>query len=303
MRVRRWIGVAAVVLAGCGGGAGAAATGPAATGPAATGPAVAEPAAAATQTAPAPAAPPATPNPEPSPAAAGQDSVGTALAIAPEGLEAPEAVAAAAWIAAVAQGDHTTAWSLLGPRSQAELGSQERLTAMGAELREGWGAWATAPDRVIFRSGVLSSSGEGRLSVVTLVGTVTQEGVTERRTIAVPAYAVADSDDPADGRFEPFAEAGTDLTIEIPGEGATVWCEETAAVYATGPMEYATATASLDGAAPFEPDFRTELAEPGRIVFPLPDPPGAGEHVVTLALVTEAGSIYADASRYTAGGC
>jgi hypothetical protein len=248
---------------------------------------------------PSQAGPAATPAPSAPASEASDGALG--IAVPQEARDAPEAAAARAFIEAIDEQDFSTAWELLGPRSQDALGSQEALEADRTAFSEGWGAWAHSPDVVFFRSAVLATSGEGRLSVVTLTGTVSQEGVTGVRTVAVPAWTIGDSDDPADGRFEPFAQGDVPLTIEDPVEEGTVACDDVV-IAAAGPMEYDFATASVDGAYEFTPDFDTEHAEPGRIVFPVDAPLSPGEHIVTFAIVTAAGQPHVDAVRFTVEG-
>jgi hypothetical protein len=223
------------------------------------------------------------------------------LTVPPGSVDAPEAAAARAFVEAVAEGDFATAWDLLGPRSQEVLGSRAALEEERSALAEGWGAWASAPDAVIFHAATLASSGEGRLSIVTFTGTLTQEGTTGLRTVAAPAWVENDSDDPADGRFEPFAPGDVPLIINDPVEAGTVACADVA-VSAEGPMEFDSAVASLDGDLMFTPNLDTELAEPGLITFPVESPPSPGEHVLTFGLVTDQGTPYADAVRFTVEG-
>jgi hypothetical protein len=267
---------------------------------------------------PATASPTPTPTPTPSPSTsddttpteqtsdpAAQDTPSpppvSGLAVPPGSLEAPEAVAARAFVEAIAEGDFASAWDLLGPRSQEALGSRAALEEERSALAEGWGAWATASDAVVFHAATLASSGEGRLSIVTFTGTVTQEGTTELRTVAAPAWVEDDSDDPADGRFEPFAPGDVPLIINDPVEAGTVACADVA-VSAEGPMEFDSVVASVDGDLTFTPDLDTELAEPGLITFPVESPPSPGEHVLTFGLVTDQGTPYADAVRFTVEG-
>lgn len=253
---------------------------------------------------PSPPVPAASPGPTPaatSSAATAPPDAAPHVTVPDDSIDAPEAVAARAFVDAVDERDFAAAWELLGPRSQDALGSQAALEEMRSALAEGWGAWAYAPDAVIFRSGVLATAGEGRLSIVTFTGTVTQEGSTERRTVAAPAWVAGDGDDPDAGRFEPFAQGDVPLVIDDPVEAGTVPCDGIA-VAAEGPMEHDGAVASLDGDASFTPDFDTDLAEPGRIVFPLDAALSAGEHVLTFGMVTGAGTPIVDAVRFTVEG-
>jgi hypothetical protein len=131
-------------------------------------------------------------------------------------------VASRAFVEAIAAQDYDDAWDLLGPRSQETLGAREALEEQGTTLTEGWGAWARSPDALIFSSGPLTDIDEDHphgLYVVTFTGTVTQEGTTEQRTIAVPAWVEHDAGDPVRGWLEPFAEKAPPLTIVDAGRG------------------------------------------------------------------------------------
>lgn len=113
------------------------------------------------------------------------------------------------WVAAVAAGDLSTAWSALGPSSQAAFGSRSTFEAEQSALAEGFGAWAATPPDQVFVTPA-GPAAEGQLVVVTLVGTVSQEGTSARRAVAVPVRL-------SDGSalLEPFAFAG-ELDVVVP---------------------------------------------------------------------------------------
>ena len=114
-----------------------------------------------------------------------------------------------AWLDALGAGDTDAAWAALGPASQAHFGSKSAFSAEGTALAEGYGAWSAAsPDAVYVTS--LVASGDGEVVIVTLVGTLEQEGVAQERADAFPVRVV-------DGRarLEPFAFAG-ELEIVVP---------------------------------------------------------------------------------------
>lgn len=113
-----------------------------------------------------------------------------------------------AWVDALSTGDTATAWASLGPASKAHFGSQSAFAAEGSALAEGYGAWSAAtPDDVVVTT---IAGGDGSLVVVTLVGTVLQEGTREHRADAFPVRIVDGS-----ARLEPFAFAG-ELEIVVP---------------------------------------------------------------------------------------
>jgi hypothetical protein len=125
----------------------------------------------------------------------------------PDAAAPTEAVMA--WLADLSEGDTTSAWAALAPGSRAHFGSRSAFAAQGSSLAEGYGAWASAhPDDVLVTS--LGPDGPDDVVVVTLVGTVNQEGTTQHRADAFPVRMV-------DGipRLEPYAFAG-ELEIVVP---------------------------------------------------------------------------------------
>jgi hypothetical protein len=115
------------------------------------------------------------------------------------------------WVANLGDGDTGAAWAAMGPASRAHFGSESAFAAEGSGLAEGYGAWSAAePDDVLVMS--LTSSGDGELVVVTLVGTVDQEGTRHERAQAFPVRVV-------DGvaTLEPFAFAG-EVEVVVPGQ-------------------------------------------------------------------------------------
>ncbi len=111
------------------------------------------------------------------------EGVDGALTFAIASAQTPEAVALA-WIGAVAAGDLDTASSLIAPASLGYVDQMGGLTALSSELAEGWGAWAGAADRRVWSvMGRLSDGTEH--SAVVMVGTLTQEGMTERHAAAI----------------------------------------------------------------------------------------------------------------------
>jgi hypothetical protein len=114
-----------------------------------------------------------------------------------------------AWVAALADGDMTTAWDALGPASQAHFGTKSAFAAEESAMAEGYGVWsATTPDDVLVTP--VAVGGDGKVVVVTLVGTVAQEGTEQRRADAFPVRIVD-----GEARVEPFAFAG-ELEIVVP---------------------------------------------------------------------------------------
>jgi hypothetical protein len=121
-----------------------------------------------------------------------------------------------AWVADLGSGDVDAAWAAMGATSKSHFGSQTAFEAELSALAEGYGAWSAAePDEVLVTP--IASSDDGTIAVVTLVGTVQQEGSTHQRADAFPVRIV-------DGEvhLEPFAFAGElELVVPegIPGDG------------------------------------------------------------------------------------
>jgi hypothetical protein len=125
------------------------------------------------------------------------------------GADAAPADAVLAWVDALAAGDTHTAWSAMGPASQSHFGSESAFADEGSALAEGYGAWSAAtPDDILVTS--LVASGDGEVVVVTLVGTVEQEGTRQHRADAFPVRVVHGV-----ASLEPFAFAG-EVEIVVP---------------------------------------------------------------------------------------
>jgi hypothetical protein len=121
----------------------------------------------------------------------------------------PAVAAVVAWVNALGQGDVDAAWSALGPASQAHWGSRSSFAAERSGLAEGYGAWSTVePEEILLTP--LASSGDGELVVVTLVGSIEQEGTEVARADAFPVRIVD-----GEAEVELFAFAG-ELEVVVP---------------------------------------------------------------------------------------
>jgi hypothetical protein len=97
----------------------------------------------------------------------------------------------------------------MGETSKAHFGSQAAFEGELSGLAEGYGAWsATDLDEVVVTP--IMTDDDGTIAVVTLMGTVQQEGTTHRRAEAFPVRIVDD-----EVRLEPFAFAG-ELELVVP---------------------------------------------------------------------------------------
>ena len=101
--------------------------------------------------------------------------------------------AATGWIAAISAGDADLAWALMAPESQEAIGGREGFDDTFTALQEGWGAWADATDPTGEGSPwVFTNQIDGEVVVVTLAGTVTQEGTEAQRAAALPVMVSGD---------------------------------------------------------------------------------------------------------------
>lgn len=185
------------------------------------------------------------------------------------------------WIAALAEGDTDAAWDLTAEASREAVGGREGFESLSSGLAEGWGAWASTD--ATYTETVVVSAGGDQLAVVAVSGTVTQEGMTERRASALPVPAIA-----GNHLVNPFVGAeGFAIEFEEPGDG-------TLAAYVPAATEV---TFAIDGRAV---DPETEGADGDRqrasILADLPP----GEHVLAVIYQGPAG-VGADALLFEIG--
>jgi hypothetical protein len=125
------------------------------------------------------------------------------------GHESSSTEAVLAWVSDLGDGDTDGAWTAMGDASQAHFSSRSEFQAMMPDLAEGYGAWSAAePDDVLVTP--VSSDDDGTIAVVTLMGTVDQEGTSQDRVDAFPVRLVD-----GDVIVEPFASAGP-LEVVVP---------------------------------------------------------------------------------------
>ena len=111
-------------------------------------------------------------------------SAGTVTTL-PAAREDESSEAVLQWVDDLGEGDAEAAWTAMGdgrrPTSAPRPSSQGLMT----DLAEGYGAWSAAePDEVLVTP--VAAGDEGTIAVVTLIGTVEQEGAPEPRADAVP---------------------------------------------------------------------------------------------------------------------
>ena len=137
-----------------------------------------------------------------------QDDGGTVTTLSSEHEDA-SSEAVLSWVDDLGQGDADAAWGAMGEVSQAHFDSQSDFEGLMTDLSEGYGAWSAAePDQVLVTP--VSSDDDGTFAVVTLLGTVEQEGTTQARADAFPVRIVD-----GDVVLEPFASAG-ELEVVVP---------------------------------------------------------------------------------------
>jgi hypothetical protein len=181
-----------------------------------------------------------------------------------------EEVVVVDFLDALGRGDLATAAALLGPRSEEYVTSQSgSVEAWLTEAEEGYGAWAASSDRTV-------RAVEG-LPVVLVEGTVTVEGSTEFRRLAVPVVYAESAKawfvDP--WAFDPDVE---DQRLEVgpaaPGEGLLVHTGQ------TGTASFALVEFDL-------PPASVEVGGDGTARWTVPDDAPVG---TTLVVVFESAS-------------
>ena len=217
----------------------------------------------------------------------------------------PAVAAVVAWVNALAGGDMEAAWDALGPASQAHWGSMSAFAAERSGLAEGFGAWSTGtPDDVVLTS--LRTTGDDELVVVTLIGTVDQEGSRVSRADAFPVrltgedavielYAYAGEleivvPEPADqGHARPTVASGDELVVVVPeGVPAPVLRLDDGEILVCGEAP-GTELTVLEGASGQRCGYAPEGGIP------------AGERVLTVAFSTPDGrSVTARSVRFQA---
>ena len=116
----------------------------------------------------------------------------TTTTLAPNERAAVSAVSA--WIDALANGDTDASWALVAPASQEVIGGRNGYDAIVSGLAEGFGAWTSATDPNGEESPwVFVNEVDDQILVVTLAGTVTQEGVTAVRATSIPVVVLGDT--------------------------------------------------------------------------------------------------------------
>jgi hypothetical protein len=124
--------------------------------------------------------------------------------------EPPSSAAAVlAWVDALEQGDHERAVELTAPASQEWMREVDDPDALLIELSEGYGAWGASKDRKTQTTSI-EGSGTSEVEIVVLSGTVSQEGSTSERVVAIPVRILG-----KDFRVEPFDLADTETRIEF----------------------------------------------------------------------------------------
>lgn len=109
------------------------------------------------------------------------------------------------WIEAINAGDSDTAYDLVAPESQTAFGGRQGFDGSFSALQEGFGAWAEASG--VYGEGdpwVFVNEIDDDTRVVTLAGTVSQEGSDGQRAAAIPVVI-------RDGKalVQPFLRGGT----------------------------------------------------------------------------------------------
>lgn len=214
---------------------------------------------------------------------------GGALTFTAATTRSPEE-AALVWIEAIATGDVDTAATLMAPASLAYVDERGGLAAFSTELVEGWGAWARVEDRHLWSvSGRFTDGAVG--TAVVLVGTVSQEGMTEHRVATLVMVE-------GDGSYlvHPFTTAGQ-VGFVVP---RTDFVDRVApdVPFELGMPEGSGVLVFLDQSGPLA--SQAIPAGGGITVTAASDPaPSPGEHVLTVIHQTSDGHIGAQATVFT----
>lgn len=127
----------------------------------------------------------------------------------------PEALTAAStafeeWVGHLGRGDHEAAWESMAETSQVAVGEELFFDSLVFAMSEGWGSWSAAED-VSYR---LGEDDAGR-TLLWVSGTVSTEGMTEHRELAIPI--VAGPDGYLMSPFEEFGNVAEGIEEEIAG--------------------------------------------------------------------------------------
>lgn len=195
-----------------------------------------------------------------------------------------------AWIAAVAAGDSATATTLMAPTSVAYIEERGGLAAVATELVEGWGTWISVDDRRSWSVSGRFADGAVATAVV-MTGTVSQEGMTERRAATIVTVE-------ADGSWlvDPFAAAGR-VGFVVPRAD---FVDRVAPdiPFELGIPEGSHVLVFLDDSGPLTSE--STPAGGGITVIAASDPaPQPGEHVITVIHRTRDGHMSAQATLFT----
>lgn|GEM_PF-3462066 len=204
----------------------------------------------------------------------------------------PAAALVVEWIDAVAVGDMEAAWELLGPGSQTYWGSFEDFAAERTGFAEGYAAWRVADPTFLVTP--LEGPGEGFV-LVTLVGTVPQEGTTSHRADTFPVrigeggavlelhgsagvMEIVVPDDPAEDGTPASVAADEQLVLVVPdGVAAPVLRVDDGPLVVCG-EDPGTELTDLEGTSA------------RRCGFEPPDGLSAGDHVLIAAFTSPDGA-------------
>lgn len=189
--------VVAILAAGCGDdGSGSSSSLPSTTGPT-----------------PTVATPPTTAMPSSPPTSSTAPPSTVAPTTAPADLQGAAQAAFEEWVGMLAAGDHQGAWEAMAPTSQAAVGEDLFFDSMVYEMAEGWGSWS-AGKNITYR---LETDENGRV-LLWVSGTISPEGMTETREVAVP---VVETDSGLlVSPFEEFGNVAEAVEEEISGSAA-----------------------------------------------------------------------------------
>ncbi len=196
------------------------------------------------------------------------------------------------WIGFLANEDAESAWGLVAMESQQRFGGRSAFDRQLTDLVEGFGAWADASDLVTFVNS-LDSDGPDFALVVTLAGTVSQEGESSWSAISIPVIMEGGS-----AKVSPFLGDGNEIGIGAQGydDGAVIQqdAQFTIIFPSSGSL-----LIFVDGSA--VTDTRTETEDGGSYTSFGPLSLEVGNHTVTGIYLDEDGGIHARSRTYVVG--
>ena len=196
------------------------------------------------------------------------------------------------WIGFLADEDADGAWGLVAIDSQQGFGGRSTFDRQLTDLVEGYGAWADVSNPITFVNS-LDSDGPDFALVVTLAGTLSQEGESAWSAVSIPVIMEGGS-----AKVSPFLGDGNEIGILAQGFGDEIVIPQDAQFTIIFPSS-GSLLVFVNGSA--VTDTRTETEDGGSYTSFGPLPLEVGNHTVTGIYVDEDGGIHARSRTYVVG--